>query len=395
MSIARYPEKEVAITGIGMSEVSRGSSVSALRLTVDACRQALDHAGLRASDIDGLATYPGAVDNGSGFSPVGAHDLRLALDLRPTWYAATAMDSAGQLSAIFAAIHALAAGVVRHVLVFRTSAEASARKRAKESMAWGGSGQRVAGMWQWAVPFGAYSPAPWYALFAQRYMHEFGLTPQQLGAVAVNGRRMAALNPKAVYRAPLTLDDYLSSRIIASPLRLYDCDVPVDGSVALVLSRADAARDTRNTPIRVESMGGAFAAGGLRQPTDLTSFGAEAAGTMLWSRTDLTPRDVDVAQIYDGFSILTLHWLEALQLCKRGEAGEFVEGGGNIGLDGMLPMNTSGGQLSAGRLHGFGHLHEACVQLWGLGGARQVADARTAITCAGAYGLGCLLLVKD
>jgi len=285
--------------------------------------------------------------------------------------------------------------VVRHVLVFRTTAEGSARKRAKGAMAWGGSAQRVAGMWQWAVPFGAFSPAPWYACYAQRYVHEHGLTPEQLGAIAVNNRRMAALNPAAVYQAPLSLSDYLDSRLIAAPLRLYDCDVPVDGSTAFVLSRLDAAADTRNAPLRIEAMGSAFDEGGLRQPTDLTSFGAEAAGRMMWSRTDLTARDVDVAQIYDGFSILALHWLEALQLCERGEAGRFVEGGHNIGLDGVLPMNTSGGQLSAGRLHGFGHIHEACVQLWGLGGERQVPEARTSVVCAGAYGLGCMLLTRD
>src|SRR5690606_19253481 len=234
---------------------SRVSSSSPLQLTVDACRAALEHAGLTRDDIDGVVTYPGAMDNGTGFSPVGLHDLRMALGLRPTWYAATAMDSAGQMSALFAAIHALAAGVVRHVLVFRTTAEGSARKRAKGAMAWGGSAQRVAGMWQWAVPFGAFSPAPWYACYAQRYVHEHGLTPEQLGAIAVNNRRMAALNPAAVYQAPLSLSDYLDSRLIAAPLRLYDCDVPVDGSTAFVLSRLDAAADTRNAPLRIEAMG--------------------------------------------------------------------------------------------------------------------------------------------
>jgi acetyl-CoA acetyltransferase len=117
---------------------------------------------------------------------------------------------------------------------------------------------------------------------------------------------------------------------------------------------------------------------------------------MMWSRTDLKPADVDVAQIYDGFSILAVHWLEALGFFARGEAADFLGNGQRISLDGALPMNTGGGQLSAGRLHGFGHTHEACIQLWGRGGQRQVAsDPRVAVVCNGAYGLGCLLLQRD
>jgi acetyl-CoA acetyltransferase len=391
-----YPEKNVAITGMGQSEISRGSASSPLRLTVDACKAAVQHAGLSLKDIDGLVTYPGTSDGGAGFSPVGLHDVRLALGLQLGWYATLSMESPAQMSALFAAIHALVSKTARHVLVFRTTAEASARKRARDSMAWGGANARVSGMWQWAIPFGAYSPAPWYAMYATRYMHDHGVTPAQIGAVAVHARRMAGLNPAAVYRDPLMLDDYLTSRIIASPLRLYDCDVPVDGSTAFVLSRVEEGADMPNAPLRFEAIGSAFSGGGLRQPTDMSSFGAEAVASMMWSRTDLKPRDVDVGQIYDGFSILTLHWLEALGLCGHGQAGAFVEGGQRIALDGELPINTGGGQLSAGRLHGFGHIHEACLQLWGRGGARQVPhDPKVAVVCNGAYGLGSLLLVKE
>lgn len=391
-----YPEKLAAITGIGQSQVSRGAEVSPLRLTVDACKAAVADAGLRLQDIDGLVTYPGTGDGGAGFAPVGVHDLRLALGLKPAWYCALSLESPSQMSAVFAAIHAVVAKAARHVLVFRTTAEASARKQAKGAMAWGGANARVPGMWQWVVPYGGHSPAPWYAMYATRYMHDHGLMEAQLGAIAVHGRRMASLNPAAVYREPITLDDYLASRLIASPLRLYDCDVPVDGSTAFVISSVEAAKDLPNPVLRFEAIGSAIGEGGLRRPTDLSSFGAEAAADMMWSRTDLKPSDVDVAQVYDGFSILTIHWLEALRLCPKGQVGDFIEGGSRLALDGELPMNTGGGQLSAGRLHGFGHLHEACVQLRGLGGARQVpGDPRVSVVSNGAYGLGCLLLVKE
>ncbi|MES2978813.1 MAG: thiolase family protein [Pseudomonadota bacterium] len=393
---AHHPEKSIAITGIGQSAVTREPGVGALRLTLEACRAAIADAGLSIDEIDGIASYPGTPDNGTGFSPVGLHDVRMAMNLRPQWYASTSMESAAQMSALFASINALAAGMARHVLVFRTTAEATARRNAAGAMAWGAGARRVEGMWQWTVPFGGHSPAPWYGLFAQRYFYEHGLTSEGLGAIALNGRKMAAGNPAAIYREPITLDDYMGSRMIASPLRLYDCDVPVDGSVAFVLSRVDAAGDLRNPPLRFEAIGCSFDGGGVRAPTDLTSFGAESPARMMWSRTDLRLADIDVAQIYDGFSILTVHWLEALGFFAKGEAGDYLSEPGRFGLQANLPMNTGGGQLSAGRLHGFGHIHEACVQLWGRGGARQVADQpRVALVCNGAYGLGCLLLQRD
>ena len=128
---------------------------------------------------------------------------------------------------------------------------------------------------------------------------------------------------------------------------------------------------------------------------DFTMTPAEYAGDMLWNRTDMTPADVDCAQIYDGFSIHVPLWLEAVRLCGRGEALHFIDGGENIALDGTLPLNTGGGQLSAGRFHGFGHIHEAAVQLWGRGGERQVKDARTAMVVNGGYGYGAMLLRAD
>jgi len=128
---------------------------------------------------------------------------------------------------------------------------------------------------------------------------------------------------------------------------------------------------------------------------DFTTLLADKTGEMLWSRTDLKPKDVGVAQIYDGFSIHTLLWMEALQLIGRGEGAAFIEGGQRIGLDGELPLNTSGGQLSAGRFHGLGHSYEACMQLWGRGGGRQVKDAKTCIVANGGYGFGVMLLRRD
>ena len=395
MPAKTYPEKQVCITGVGQSPVGRPSARSALQLTVDACLEAMTDAGLAPSDIDGLTTYPGPSQEGGGFSPVGATETMLALGLQPIWIGASTEGHA-HMSAIISAIQAIASGLCRHVLVFRTVAQASARAKVHHAGVMGGGPERglpARGGSAWTVPFNAFSPANIYALYAQAYFEKYGATQEQLGAVAVNSRRMAALNPNAIYRTPITIQDYLSSRMISSPLRMYDCDTHIDGSTAIIFSHREVARDLARPPIEIEAMGMSLGGMGLGfHRGDFTAMPSDRAGAMLWARTDLKPSDVDVAQIYDGFSILTLLWLESLGFCKRGEAATFVEGGSRIGLDGELPMNTSGGQLSAGRFHGYGHTYEACLQLWGRAGARQVRNARVCAVSNGGFGYGALLL---
>lgn len=253
-------------------------------------------------------------------------------------------------------------------------------------------------MMEFTLPFRSYSAANWIAMYAQRHFHEFGTTREQLAQIALNARRNAAVNPKAIYRDPMTLDDYLAARLISTPFCLYDCDVPVDGATAVIISHVDVAHGCRRPPLRVEAVGSALRGRpSWDQFDDLTTMALRDAGAMLWERTDLTPADVDVAELYDGFSFIAMAWLEALGFCGKGEGGPFVEGGARIARDGEIPLNTHGGQLSAGRLHGYGFLHEACVQLWGEGGARQVGgDPRVGVAAAGGGPLGgCMLLARD
>ena len=392
-----YPEKQVCITGVGQSAVGRPSPKSALQLTVDACLAAIADAGLSPSDIDGLTTYPGPTQEGGGISPVGATKTMLSLGLQPIWVGAST-EGHGNMGAIISAIQAIASGLCRHVLVFRTVAQASARAKLHHAGVMGGGPERGAparGGSPWTVPFNAFSPANIYALYAQAYFAKYGATQRQLGAIAVNSRRMATLNPNAIYRTPMSIEDYLSSRMISSPLRIYDCDTHIDGSTAILLSHREVPHDLARPPIEIEAMGMSLGGIGIGlHQGDLTSMPADRAGAMLWSRTDLKPADVDVAQIYDGFSILTLLLLESLQLCGRGEAAAFVEGGSRIGLEGELPLNTSGGQLSAGRFHGSGHIYEACLQLWARAGERQVRCAQVCAVANGGFGYGALLLKR-
>lgn len=392
-----YPEKLACITGAAQSEVGRPSPRSALQLTADACIAAIADAGLKVSDIDGIACYPGKSAEGGGIAPVSPSEAAAVLGIDPGWILASA-EGFSHMAPIFNAVTAIACGLARHVLVFRSVAQATARMASRQSTLLGSErGSRVEGNNAWTVPFNALSPINTFALYAQAYFEKYGANAEQLGMIAVNNRRNATHNENAIYRKPLSLDDYLASRVISSPLRLYDCDSHIDGSTAIILSHRDAARDLKNPPLHIEAMG--MAVGGLwvgRHEGDFTCLpAARKAGEMLWSRTDLKPADLDCAQIYDGFSIHVWLWMEALGLVPRGEACRFVEGGQRIALDGELPLNTGGGQLSAGRFHGYGHIHEATVQLWGRGGGRQVRDARTCIISNGGYGYGAMLLQRD
>ena len=382
------------MTGIGQSAVGRRLGRSGVALTVDAALAAIDDAGLSVADIDGVATYPGESTD-PGFAGCGVWELRDALDLRLEWFVGGPQTS-GQLGTFIDACMAVACGLATHVLCFRTVCESSAQRAGGRADIM--ASQLVATDWRrWLAPFGAPSAANWIALYAQQHFDRFGTRREALGAIACNARANAVRNPSAIFREPMTLDDYIAARMISTPLCLYDCDIPVDGSTAVIVSARERAADARHRGVYLEAVGC-----GLRTPfaweqiDGLDGMAASGAADMLWRRTDLRPADVDVAELYDGFSILTLAWIEALGFCAVGEGGPFVEGGDRIALDGALPLNTQGGQLSGGRLHGYGMLHEGVVQLRGAGGDRQVPGGPevAVVSAGGGPFAGCLLLTR-
>ena len=391
-------ERESVISGIGMSAVGRGLGRTGLSLTVDSCLEAIADAGLTRDDIDGLSTYPGLLREPPGMSPLGVSALKEALNLKLDWYSG-AYEVPGQLGAIFNACSAIAAGLAKHVLVFRTVTESSASSTGgRKASVFGTDNSRVSGRFEWSVPFKSLSAATPIAMMAQRHMHEFGTTREQLAQIPLTCRTNAGRNPTAVFREPMTMDQYLNARVITTPFVLFDCDVPVDGSVALVVSHVDSTSDLRRPPIRIQAIGSALhGRDSWDQRVDMTTMAAFDAARMMWSRTDLTVADVDLIEVYDGFSYLALQWIEALGFCGHGEGGAFIENGTRIAIDGELPLNTHGGQLSGGRLHGYGFVHEACTQLWGIGGDRQVAGGpEVAVVGTGGGPLGgCLLLTTD
>lgn len=375
-------ERNAIISGIGISRIGRRTGIPPAELTVESSLAAITDAGLTPGDFDGVASM------GDTTIDVTAERLGIA----PVW-TSRGFGYYGLLTPVVDAFQAVASGAARHVLVYRTvnmlGGEATQRPPDDPPM------ELPPGMAdiQRILAMHAYSAANWLAMHFRRHMHLYGTTREQTGWLSVNSRRNAGLNPLAAYRQPITLEEYLSARMISEPFGLLDCDVPVDGSVALVVSHRDFAQDCDH-PVAVEAVGGSLGLGGWDQRPDYPKMASADAAAELWARTDLRPADVDVAELYDGFTFLTLAWLEALGFCEQGESGPFVEGATRIALEGELPLNTYGGQLSAGRMHGYWLLHEACLQLRGQAGERQVAGSpEVAVAAAGGGPIaGCMLL---
>ena len=392
-------EKDAILSGIGISRIGRRTGIPGLELTLEAAQAAIADAGLAAGDIDAIATL--------GDTPAAEVTAALGIDAVECAFGFT---TGGLLSPVMSACRAVAEKQARHVLVYRTvqmiggtvptspqSADAPRPALARIVEQPGdGARPRIGPMDDVAelVAAHAYSAANWLALNCRRHMELYGTTKEQLGWLAINSRHNAALNPLAVYREPMTMADYLAARPVSSPFGLFDCDVPVDGSIAVVVSAAEYARDCPDRPVAVEAIGGSDGAGGWFHRPDYPKMASADAAAQMWSRTDLKPADVSLAELYDGFTFLTFAWLEALGICGDGEAGPFVEGATRIARDGTLPLNTYGGQLSAGRMHGYWVLHEACLQLRGEAGQRQVAQRpEVAVVAVGGGPIaGCMLL---
>jgi acetyl-CoA acetyltransferase len=369
--------RDVAVVGVGYSPLSREGQPNARRLAYSAAAEALADAGLSGPDVDGIFEYkfgpesPGSQDMAR---MIGAPNLAAFADIMPT--------NPSGLAGPLAGIMAVASGVCDTVLSFRCLT--------RESGYTGGvkvGPDRIGGQDQFLTPYGYLGGIIMnLAMIKQRWMAEYGRTEEDFGRIAVNARKWSALNPRAVLRDPVSMDDYLSSRMIAQPLRLLDCDYPINGAVATVITTAERAKDLRAKPVIVDAMSyGTGAQVDWIFCEDYLYGGAFACSDRLWSRSSFRPKDIDVAQIYDGFTAVTLHWIEALGFCGRGEFGDWVGDGSRIAPGGDFPLNTAGGQLAEGRLHGISFLNEAVLQLRGDCGDRQVAGAKTAIVASGLF----------
>lgn len=370
-----------AIVGIGRTAFTRSSGRTTRAMAVEACRAALDDAGLGAEQIDGMLTYH-ANDS--------AHPLEVSWALgRDELAWSNAVLGGGNLVAdcIATAAAVVGAGLCRAVLVYRSlNGRSGLRFGTVEGQV------HVGGEWQFAAPHGLLVPPQWVALWARRHMATYGTTCEDLGRIAVTQRQHAVANPHAIAREPLTLDDYLAGRWVNEPLRVYDCAYEVDGAVALVVAGEDLAADSRHSPVWIVGSANSQSGAGWLQWDDLTSMYSRTVAPRLWGRTGLSPADIDVALMYDCFTYTVMATMEDFGFFDKGEAGSyFAEGRATYG--GEVVVNPHGGLLSEGYLHGLNHFYEAVLQLRGDAGNRQVRGAELALVTSGAgpYGGACVL----
>jgi acetyl-CoA acetyltransferase len=380
--------RHAAITGTGATAYSKASGRSVLSLADEAARAAIADAGLTPADIDGIASFMvmhDSVPTVALASSLALPGLRWALDV----------DLGGQAPChlVVQAAAAIATGQARHVLVFRAMNGRSGARVGTMQFHGGGAGYRY--------PIGYDAYLMYVAMWGQRFLHETGQGPEDLAAVAIAQREHAARNPGALRREPLDLEAYLALPYVVEPFRAPDCTVEVDGACAVVVSALDAARDLQHPPAVVAS--GGYRAGprpGLDIGDhllwdDYTRNYTSHARDELFGRAGLQPGDVQVAEIYDCFTSTVLMGLEGLGLCGRGESGAFVRSGATA-LDGTLPMNTHGGLLAEGYLHGMNTVVEAARQVQGVAGPRQAPRHEVAAVTSGALMDGSvMLLVAD
>lgn len=376
------PGRRATIVGIGATEFSKDSGRSELRLSTEATAAALADAGLAASDVDGAVSF--TMDSTPEVElsrSLGFGDLR--------FFHQTPHGGHGGCGNLLLAKLAIEAGVADTVVCYRGLNERSGQRYGQPDGYVPGTGAESVRM-SWLTTFGASVPATFTAVMARRYMHETGTTSEDLGRLSVLSRRHAATNPAAwFFGKPITLEDHQASRLIADPIRLLDCCQETDGAVAIVLTTAERARDLRQRPVSV--LAAAQGAGpeqeglAIYHRADMTDPAeSRIVADQLWGATGLTPDDLDVVIAYDHFTPLVLMQLEAFGLAPRGEARHALRDG-VFDLDGRLPLNTHGGHLGEGYIHGMNGVAEAVRQLRGSA-ANQVDGAEVALVTSGGSG---------
>jgi acetyl-CoA acetyltransferase len=377
---------KAAVVGVGRSEIGRRLDRPLGLLAIDAVRAAIADAGLNLGDVDGITTYPELPASGHGAARDGEHIVstawmirNLGLDRLNYW----GESGAGNIStAIGDAIRAVVTGCCQTVVIFR------ALSQPREGSYTQFVGNRASGGAAFTAPYGAaHAPLTFALNYYMRYQRLFGARREHMAAYVLAARRGANLNPAAIFsEVALSFDDYMSCRMIADPMCLFDCDMPVDGASAIVLSSADRARSGPHPPAYITGFGQAGWAPHAA-PIEQLWHRTGTLGAQLWESSGLTTRDVDAAMLYDGFAPDIYFWLEGMGFCERGHAFEWIQDG-RLEIDGELPVNTFGGNLSEGRLHGIGHWVEGALQVQGRAGGRQVPDAEHVIVATGLLGHG-------
>ena len=379
------------IVGIGETAICRkpGSGLSEMALQLKAIASALDDAGLKAREIDGIMPFPNLGRAEAFAATLGCENLRFAATLN--------LGGAAPVAAWRVAAMAVATGCANYVLVpggWNGYSGARTREIAATDV---NSIPGAAVARDHYIPYGLSAPPQWYALMAQRHMYEYGMREEQLGAVALAMRKHAQLNPHALMCGkPMTMSDYLASPMISAPYRMLDCCLETDGAAAYIVTSTARARDLRQRPVSImgAASGQPYPADDIINRKDFHRIGLTNAAPEAFAMAGVTPAEADFAQIYDCFTFEVIQQLEEAGFCKRGEGGAFVENGG-IELGGRLPVNTHGGLLSQAHLLGIGHVVEAVRQLRGEAGQRQVKDAKLGVVTGwGDFGDGSIAILR-
>ena len=377
-------DRTPVIAGIGLSDYPVAPHLDSVQHHVLAMQRALDDSGVAKSDIDAFMCAGG----GQGGQDAVSMAEYLGIDHR--YIDGTMVGGSTFEFYVQHAAAAIRAGQCETVLITYGSNLLSSQGRMLGTKGFFAEGQRVPGPLQYEAPYGNVLIGA-YAMAARRHMHEYGTTSEQLAEIAVAARSHAALNPNAMYRDPITIDDVVGSRMIADPLHKLDCCVISDGGGAVIMTTAERARDLRKPPAYVLGAAGAQTHWNISQMPDFTTSAAARCGPEAFAQAGVTPGDIDTIQFYDSFTITALLMLEDLGFCPKGEGGRFVEGG-TLQLGGKLPLNTDGGGLSSCHpgMRGIFLLIEATRQIRGEAGEAQVADCELALACGSGGWLSCL-----
>jgi acetyl-CoA acetyltransferase len=366
-----------AIVGVGETQYGTLPGMTDAALTFEACKKAVEDAGLTNKDIDGLvaqAPYHGTV---MWYSTWMGEKMGLKLKYTTD----ISLGGASPVAMVQHAVMAINAGLATNVLC--VYGESSRSWRPKQPLGTiSGPGTVRGRMWgmgqgEFEHPFGYLAPMHAYALAARRHMYEFGTTNKQLGAIAIACRKHASMNDNAQQKKPITMDDYMASPMFCEPFRLLDICQVTDGGAAVLVTSSERAKSLKHKPVYVSGMGNRHPHLGIGWAPSLTTLGGKESSEMAFKMAGMKPKDVDVAEIYDCFTYTVLVTLEDYGFCKKGEGGPFVENG-RIEIGGELPVNTHGGLLSQGHIDGMNHVAEAVKQLRGDCGIRQVKDAEIA-----------------
>jgi acetyl-CoA acetyltransferase len=377
---------KAAITGIGYTHFADRQRRSVLSHALTAARAAITDCGLPTTDIDGVCSYGlfnDSVTSQAVATGLGLNDLTYTLDLNN--------GGSQPCFAVLNAAMAISAGLATNVLVYRALNGRTGKKV--------GSTRFESPSSQFRYPIGLTAYPHYIAMWARRYMVETGATEHDLAAVVLRQREYAAMNPRAVRQSTMTIEEYLEREFVVEPFRSVDCTVEVDGAVALVVSAIDRARDQNVAPAVIDGAawvtgrGSGLDVADIHTWPDFTQNCQHLLAPRLYKSAGIGPQDIDVAEIYDCFSPAVLYGMEALRFVGRGEAGAFIREG-NTTVTGQLPVNTHGGLLNEGYVHGLNTVTEGALQIQGRGGERQVADATTCAVTSGVLVDGSALILR-